>query len=324
MPRWAQHWSQQAFGRKAPWTADPIGDVTHLAAPRLTHRYGNRAILHLSAVCAMYCRFCFRKAHLNDADKHLYKGDLAPALAYLSAHPEVSELILTGGDPLSLTDTWLARFLNVIGEVGSIRQVRFHTRMPVTLPHRLTCDLTALLAAQSFLVTLVAHFNHPRELTPLARARLTQMRRGGIALYNQTVLLRGINDDAAVLAELLQALYETGVTPYYLHHPDWAPGTFHFRVPIARGRTIVNDLAGRISGPARPHYVLDTPDGRGKVSLTDDSVQLLETSQDGQIAGMLYRIRPPHTRAEPKKSAILYADLWPRNPSDEVLIYRSA
>ena len=309
LPPWAQEWSRRAFGRREPWTNDAIGDVAKLAAPRLTHRYGNRAILHLSSLCALYCRFCFRKSHLNDSERTLYDGSLDPALAYLSEHTEIREVILTGGDPLSLPDAWLARFLDRLEKISHLKHVRLHSRMGATLPARLTPELAVLLSDRSYVVSLVSHFNHPKELTEFALERLAGLRRRGIPLYNQSVLLRGVNDDDEVLYTLFQALFENGVMPFYLHQADWTPGTFDFRLPIARGQALMTQLAGRLSGPALPHYVLDIPEGGGKISLTGRGVRLIDERSDGKIGGALFEVITPQTRNDANVPQ-LYAEFW--------------
>ncbi len=277
LPPAFQRLSSQIFGRETPWLSDPIGDQAHLAAPRLTHRYGNRALLHVSSACSMYCRFCFRKSHLSSKEPDLYNGDFEPALRYLQAHPEVRELILTGGDPLSLTDASLLSLFLRLETVASLQVVRIHTRMPATLPYRLTLKLLSELGRpRSFKVMLVTHFNHPRELTPVARHTLERCVSLGIPLYNQAVLLSQINDDATILSELFQKLYELGAHPYYLHHPDYTPATSRFRVPIEKGRQLIDEVREQVSGPALPDYILDVPGGWGKISLTDRRVNLIE------------------------------------------------
>jgi lysine 2,3-aminomutase len=311
LPPWATRISQAAFNCAVPWRNDAIGDVAHLAAPRLTHRYTHRAIVHLSAVCALYCRFCFRKSHLNEAERPLYRGDLQPAYAYLGAHPQIREVILTGGDPLAISNRRLREVFAALQSIAHIKTVRLHSRMAATAPHRLNAELASLCAAQPFAVVLVSHFNHPKELTAQAVGALRRLQRHGVQLYNQSVLLRRINDTAETLFELFQGLYEAGVTPYYLHHPDWTPGTFHFRLPIARGQELVEGLAGKLCGPALPRYVLDLPGGAGKLQLTGRGVQCLETQQDARMGGALYRMHPPHTRSG-ETAPTLYADLWPR------------
>lgn len=308
-PTWAQQMSQRAFGRPVPWAADAIGDVAHLAAPRLTHRYRRRALLHVTTACALYCRFCFRKAHLNAGEAALYDGGLAPAFAYLSTHPEINELILTGGDPLSMTDAFVAGLLARVARVPHIRTVRIHSRMATTLPSRLTPKLARLFGQSRLHIVLISHFNHPRELSPAARGALRRMRRRGVTLLNQAVLMRGINDSPATLARLLNGLYGLGVLPYYLHHADWTPDTFHFRVPIGRGRRIMAALAGRIAGPAMPRYVVDTPGGGGKVDLMGARVRLVARGHDAALSGRLWRMPLPSTRAGQGQS-VLYADFW--------------
>lgn len=325
-PEWAKRWSRLAFNREQPWVNDAIGDISKLAAPRLTHRYGNRAILHVSSSCAMYCRFCFRKTHLNAAERTLYEGSLESAFSYLSSTPEIHELILTGGDPLSMTDRWISNFLDRLDGISHLTHVRIHTKMPCTLPSRITDELASALSNRRFRVALVAHFNHPRELTSSARQSLARLTRAGITLYAQSVLLRGINDDVQTLELLFQTLYENGVTPFYLHHPDHTPGTFQFRLSIERGRQLVRDLSGLLSGPALPHYVLDLPGGDGKVPLLDTQrVQLTRQRIEHGISGSLYQIIPPQTRehfatagtasVEPtgglRTEPLYYAEFWP-------------
>jgi lysine 2,3-aminomutase len=312
LPAWAQEWSRKIYSRPAPWSADAIGDVEKLAAPRLTHRYGNRAILHLSTLCAVYCRFCFRKEHLNERERLLYDGSLDPAFEYLAGHPEIRELILTGGDPLSLTEAALERVLERAAAIPSLKVLRFHSRMAVTLPSRLTPELAALLSRphgeRELSVHLVSHFNHPREWTREAREGLGRLRRAGIPLFYQSVLLAGINDSADTLAELFQGLYEDGITPMYLHHPDWTPGTFQFRPSIARGQSLARELRGRLPGAALPHYVLDIPQGGGKASLLDASVRKIDELVRGPIQGAVYELAAPLTRAG--RGMPLYLDLY--------------
>lgn len=309
LPDWAQRWSQQCYGRSVPWIADAIGDVAKLGAPRITHRYESRVIVHISSACALYCRFCFRKSHLNDADRVLYDGTLQPALDYIAAHPEIREVILTGGDPLSVSDLWLGRFLGALEQISHIKHVRLHSRMAVTLPSRLTTDFADQISDRRMPVSLMSHFNHPREITAEARAALHRLRRRGVPLYNQTVLLRGINATASILSDLFNELYEQGVRPFYLHHPDWTPGTFHFRVPIAYGQDLMRDLMGRLPGPALPAYVLDIPQGAGKVRLESASVRLIEQRSDTKIGGALYELIAPHTREGAGKTT-MYADFY--------------
>ena len=283
LPLWAQELSKRVNGRATPWIADAIGDQARLAAPRLTHRYGNRALLHVSSTCSMYCRFCFRKSHLTTREEELYGGSLTPAFDYLRAHSEIQELILSGGDPLSATDLALEKLLNDIESLESIRVVRIHTRMPATLPYRLNTTLSTLLARpRRYRMQIVTHFNHPRELTREAVSVLERMVQMGLSVLNQSVLLRGVNDQVDTLAALFQKLYFSGVLPYYLHHPDLTPTTFRFRVSVEAGRSLMDQLRGRVSGPALPDYILDGPQGFGKLSLLDRRVKLLECREDSE------------------------------------------
>lgn len=314
LPEWIQALSQEVYQRKTPWHSDAIGDVRNLAAPRLTHRYKNRAILHSSSTCSVYCRFCFRKSHLNDHEKTLYEGTFDPALSYIREHSEIREVILTGGDPLSATDPVLERLLGRISEISHIRTVRIHSRMPVTLPYRITPELTQLLGRDwGFHFALATHFNHPKELSIESRAALRGLKKAGITLLNQCVLLRGVNADSETLAQLFQELYELGVNPFYLHHPDWTPGTFHFRTSVEAGRAIYAQLKGRIPGPALPHYVLDIPQGYGKTLITDTEfrkVKSFENTGDSKIGCALYQAPAPATRHE-KQESHQYLDLFP-------------
>ncbi len=318
LPQWATRWSQRIYDRPFPWHADAIGDFEKLAAPRLTHRYSNRAIMHLSSLCAVYCRFCFRKEHLNDPERTLYDGTLDAAFDELKSRQEVRELILTGGDPLALTNAAIERVLERAQVIEHLKVVRIHSRMAVTLPSRLDEGLGQILQKTRLSVKLVSHFNHIKEWTPQARKGLEIMRHAGVDLYNQTVLLAGVNDSTDRLAELFQSLYENGVTPIYLHHPDWTPGTFQFRLSVERGQVIMRALRGKVAGPALPHYVVDLPQGGGKASLMDASLRLVERFDDDlSIDGAVYEIEAPHTRASPSTDLTtspktLYLDLWPK------------
>lgn len=246
---------------------DPIGDLDQKAAPRLTHRYRDRALLHVTNLCPMYCRFCFRKNLMNEKEEELYAGDFDQAFAYLAAHPEVEELILTGGDPWMLSNEKLSALVErVAEELPSIQRLRFHTRMPVTLPSRVNEGLLgAIVRPNNFRTLVVTHFNHPRELTPEAKKATDALADRGIILLNQAVLLRGVNDSAETLRTLFVGLGNRGILPYYLHHCDLVAGAEHFRLPLREGRAIVAELRGKLPGYLLPEYVLDLPGGRGKI-----------------------------------------------------------
>lgn len=316
LPAWARALSLRAFGTPLPWRRDAIGDVARLAAPRLTHRYGNRALLHVTLECAVHCRFCFRKDHLGDETPELYAGELDAALAYVAAREGIEEVILTGGDPLSLPDRRLGEILRALAAIPHVRVVRLHTRAPTALPARVTAGLCTTLSdlprADQALVVML-HANHADELSPDARAAIGRLRRAGVVLASQSVLLRGINDSAPALARLFTELYALGVLPTHLHHPDWTPGTFGFRVTLARGRALMRELRGRLSGPALPQYVLEIPGGRGKISAQDgEALRKVEdlpepAAREAGLEGGLYEARGA-------LGAALYLDLAPGRP----------
>lgn len=260
---------------------DPIGDLAKAAAPRLTHRYRDRALLHVTNLCPMYCRFCFRKNLMNEREDDLYSGDFTEALAYLTAHPEIEELILTGGDPWMLSDQKLSALVDAISAASpGLKRLRFHTRMPVTLPMRVTTGLLEAISRPGrFQTVVVTHFNHPRELSPEAKAAIGALKARNFLLLNQTVLLKGVNDTAQTLRALLLALGEEGVLPYYLHHCDLVAGAEHFRTSIPEGRKIWTALRGTLPGYFIPEYVLDTPGGGGKIPLGGNFVEELRPGE---------------------------------------------
>ncbi|MGI8586345.1 MAG: KamA family radical SAM protein [Chloroflexia bacterium] len=246
---------------------DPIGDARWSPVSRLTHRYPDRVLLYPTYLCSMYCRFCFRKERLNKQEAGFPHDGLAPALAYIAAHTEVREVILTGGDPLVLGDDKLAGLLASLGAIPHVEGIRIHTRVPVTLPMRVTPGLCEALSGSKML-WVVTHFNHPRELTDEAVSACRALHRAGARLLNQNVLLKGVNDSAETLAELYRGLvYRAGVKPYYLHHCDMTLGVGGFRTSIDRGIEIMRALRGNISGLCLPTYVLDIPGGAGKSPL---------------------------------------------------------
>ncbi|GGF69710.1 lysine 2,3-aminomutase [Azorhizobium oxalatiphilum] len=249
--------------------ADPIGDEAHSPVPGIVHRYPDRVLLKLVGVCAVYCRFCFRREMVGPgAEQALSSTALDAALAYVASHAEIWEVILTGGDPFMVSPRRMAEVVGRLAAIPHVKVVRFHTRVPVAAPERVTADLVAALKAPGITSYVAVHVNHARELGAPAAGALARMADAGIPLVSQTVLLRGVNDEVETLAALFRALVEHRVTPYYLHHPDLAPGTAHFRLPVARGQELMRALRGRLSGLALPTYVLDIPGGAGKVPLT--------------------------------------------------------
>lgn len=248
--------------------ADPIGDKAHLAAPGLTHRYPDRAILHVTQACEVYCRFCFRRETVGAAGP-LPESDLAAALAYVARTPALREVILTGGDPLGLSARRLGDIIGRLAAIPHLDVIRIHSRVPVVAPERITDALLAAFDVRPA-VYLVVHTNHAQELTPAALAALARLSRAGVPLLSQTVLLKGVNDSADALEALFRALIRARVKPYYLHHCDLARGAGHFRTTIAHGQQIMAALRGRLSGIALPTYVLDIPGGFGKVPIGPD------------------------------------------------------
>jgi lysine 2,3-aminomutase len=246
--------------------ADPIGDDVHTPLPGIVHRYPDRVLLKLLTVCPVYCRFCFRRETVGRG-----KGDLLSsaetdaALDYIAANPQIYEVILTGGDPMALSPRRLRAVAERLAAIPHVVALRVHTRAPTAAPDLATPEWIAALKASGKALFVALHVNHARELNEPARAAIARLRDAGAALLSQTVLLAGVNDDVETLESLMRALLALQVKPYYLHHPDLAPGAGHFRLPLARGRKIYAELSRRVGGPALPAYVLDLPGGYGKV-----------------------------------------------------------
>jgi lysine 2,3-aminomutase len=251
--------------------SDPIGDARWSPVPGIVHRYPDRVLLKPTLLCPVYCRFCFRREVVGKIPAMLDQPALGRAFDYIRERPEIWEVIVTGGDPFVLAPRRLADIVRTLDQIPHVAVIRFHTRVPVVDPRRVKPALVEALAAEKA-VYVVVHANHPRELTPRARGAITRLSRAGIPLLSQTVLLRGVNDDAAVLEALFRGLVAMRVKPYYLHHADLARGTAHFRTGIATGQRLVRSLRGRISGLCQPSYVLDIPGGYGKVPIAPCAV----------------------------------------------------
>lgn len=250
---------------------DPLAEGPLAPLPAIVHRYPARVLLLAGNGCAAYCRFCTRKRRVGCAAFDLPFTELLKGVDYIAAHPEINEVIISGGDPLLLTDEAIAELLGRLRRIPHLGVLRIATRALTVLPERITLALAALLGRHAPLY-LTTHFNHPRELSPAAAESCIRLADAGLPLANQTVLLHGVNDDADTLAELCNELLQLRVRPYYLHQLDPVHGTGHFRVPIERGLQLVGALRGRVSGLAVPHYIVDLPGGRGKVELTAESV----------------------------------------------------
>ena len=248
--------------------ADPIGDDAHSPVPGIVHRYPDRVLFKLVHVCAVYCRFCFRREMVGPGKATaLSEGAYRDALDYIRTHPEVWEVILTGGDPLMLSPRRLAEIMSDLAAIDHVRIIRIHTRVPIADPARVNAEMIAALRTDGATTWVAIHANHPRELSASARAACARLADAGIPLVSQSVLLRGVNDDAATLEALMRALVECRIKPYYLHHGDLAPGTAHLRTTIEQGQALVRGLRGRVSGLCQPDYVLDIPGGHGKAPI---------------------------------------------------------
>jgi lysine 2,3-aminomutase len=260
---------------------DPIGDLRWSPIPGIVHRYPDRVLLKPTHLCPVYCRFCFRREVVGKRPAMLDPAALERALDYIRERPAIWEVIVTGGDPFVLSPRRLAAIVGRLDRIPHLGTIRFHTRVPVADPGRVGRPLVAALAAEKALYVVV-HANHPRELTPRVRAAAARLAGAGIPLLSQTVLLRGVNDNAAVLEALFRGLVAMRIKPYYLHHADLAPGTAHFRTGIAAGQRLVRALRGQVSGLCQPTYVLDIPGGWGKVPLAQGAA-----SRDPASAGWL-------------------------------------
>ena len=246
-------------------SADPIGDDAHSPVAGIVHRYPDRVLFKLVHVCAVYCRFCFRREMVGPG-KATALSDTAyrDALDYIRDHKEIWEVILTGGDPLMLSARRLAEIMADLGAIDHIKIIRIHTRVPMAAPSRIDGAMVAGLRVKGATTWVAVHANHPRELTEAARAACARLVDAGVPLVSQSVLLRGVNDDAVTLEALMRAFVECRIKPYYLHHGDLAPGTAHLRTTIEDGQALMRSLRGRVSGLCQPDYVLDIPGGHGK------------------------------------------------------------
>jgi lysine 2,3-aminomutase len=245
--------------------SDPIGDDAHSPVEGIVHRYPDRVLLKLVHVCPVYCRFCFRREMVGPGKRPtLSRAALDAALDYIRTHPEIWEVILTGGDPLILSARRLREVTRALATIDHVKVIRVHTRVPVVAPDRVTAELVRALKVKGQSTYVVLHANHPRELSAPAREACARIVDAGIPMLSQSVLLRGVNDDAETLGALMRAFVENRIKPYYLHHGDLAPGTAHLRTEIAEGQDLMRALHGRLSGLCQPTYVLDIPGGHGK------------------------------------------------------------
>jgi len=278
--------------------ADPIGDDAHSPVEGIVHRYPDRVLLKVTHVCAVYCRFCFRREMVGpDKPNALSAAALAAALDYIRSDSKIWEVILTGGDPLVLSPRRLRAVMQALGAIDHVKVVRIHTRVPVADPARITADLVRALKVKGKATYVAVHVNHARELSEAVRTAVARLADAGVPLLAQTVLLKGVNDTAEAMTDLMRALVECRIKPYYLHHGDLAPGTGHMRTDLETGQALMRGMRGRLSGLCQPTYVLDIPGGHGKspvgpsyLSSASDGAGLVEDFNGGR------HIYPPPDR----------------------------
>lgn len=244
---------------------DPIGDATYSPVKGIVHRYPDRVLLKPLHACSVYCRFCFRREQTGPGGEALNDAELETAFDYVRTRPAIWETILTGGDPMVLSSRRLGHIVRSLDAIPHLGVIRLHTRVPVVSPGLVDDALLAALKVADSALYVAIHCNHADELGGPARLAIAALADAGVPLLGQTVLLRGVNDDASTLEALFRAMVRLRIKPYYLHHADLAPGTAHFRTSLAEGRALVGALRGRLSGIAQPTYVLDIPGGHGKV-----------------------------------------------------------
>src|SRR6202163_1113420 len=278
-------------------SADPIGDHTYSPVAGIVHRYPDRVLFKLVHVCAVYCRFCFRREMVGPGKATALSSDAyRGALDYIREHREIWEVILTGGDPLMLSPRRLAEIMADLAAIDHVRIIRIHTRVPVADPARISAEMVAALRVEGAATWVALHANHARELTGKARAACAAMIDAGIPMVSQSVLLRGVNDNTAALEALMRAFVECRIKPYYLHHGDLAPGTAHLRTTLEHGQELMRALRGRVSGLCQPEYVLDIPDGHGKapvgpnyLSPADSFLQLRDQASESRLCSTVSR-----------------------------------
>ncbi len=273
-------------------SCDPLSEERDSPIPNLVHRYKDRVLLLTTDRCALYCRHCNRRRRAKNHERDTSAANIAQCIEYIAAHPEIREVILSGGDPLTLTDRKLDDLLTAIKEISSVEIIRICTRMPVVLPYRITRDLCDILEKHHPLFVNI-HVNHPAEMTDEMYEACGRLSKCGVPLGSQTVLLKGINDEPEVLQALLRKLLRFRIKPYSLYHGDPVSGTAHFRTTIRKGRLLMRYIAANTSGMALPHYAADAPDGAGKILLLGDHIGELEGDKVTLINSHGMRVQYP-------------------------------
>jgi lysine 2,3-aminomutase len=274
---------------------DPIGDEVCSPVEGITHRYPDRVLLKPTYMCAAYCRFCFRRYKVSQTQYNLSEQTLHSAINYILNHECIEEVILTGGDPLTLTDKNLKKILDPLSKIQHLKIIRIHTRVPSLLPSRIQVSLVELLKQTQKSIWVAAHINHASEFSTETKRAIACLVDGGIPVLLQSVLLKGVNDSNHALVQLLKTAVENRVKPYYLHYPDLAKGTSHFRVPLNDAINLVKNLRGKISGLCIPQFIIDIPNGRGKIAINphhakeiSDGLWEFESPLDGQVTQVKY------------------------------------
>jgi len=281
-------------------TDDPLEEHQDMPVPGLVHRYRDRALLIATTMCSMYCRHCTRKRIAGTRENAISARRMRQAQEYLFNHPEITDVIVSGGDPLTMSDTAIESVLSMLHSVPSVQVIRIGTRVPVVLPMRITDDLVNMLKKYHPL-WINTHFNHPNELTEEARAACAKLADAGIPLGNQTVLLRGVNDDPQIMEQLCRGLISTRVRPYYMYQCDLVRGVEHFRTSVRKGMEIMEYLRGRISGIAIPTFVVDAPHGGGKIPVLPTYVVSMSPTHTvlRNFEGLLVSYPEPGVDVEP-------------------------
>ncbi len=253
----------QALEGDSQGLADPIGDAVRSKGGGIIHRYQNRLLFSPTTKCPINCRYCFRKNELFDSNE-IFKPSLLKLDQYLVGHPEVDEVILTGGDPFTLSNQKIKNIMDTLEKFKSVKYLRFHSRFPIVIPSRFDGELLEILEQSSKEVLIAVHCNHVDELHAQNKELLRSLSRLNISMLSQSVLLKGVNDNEESLYSLFKNLADLGVRPYYLHHPDRVKGGMHFYVSLDHGKRVFSKLRQRLSGWMLPHYVVDDPEGTGK------------------------------------------------------------
>ncbi len=292
-PFWQQYVPSPEENEVLDGVEDSLNEDGDSPVPNITHRYPDRVLFLVSPVCATYCRFCTRRRKVGDPEK-IPLNRFESAFRYIRQHTEVRDVILSGGDPLMLSDRRLEHFLKKLRDIPHVEIIRIHTRVPHHLPERVTADLCRMIA-RYHPVYVNVHFNHPAEITPATEKALARLANAGCPLGSQTVLLKGVNDDPEVMKELMQKLVKNRVRPYYLYMADPVAGAEHFRTSVEKGLEIIRALRGWTSGLAVPHFVIDAPGGGGKIPLIPSYIE--EITDDEVVirnyAGKRYRYPLP-------------------------------